>query len=138
MSERRGLLWDAHARFRALGFALDTTSYATCFRAAPGSSTADALAKALAALPEGLTSTFNLGQADVYPSTSGKEAAGRYLVERFGGSVAEAAFLCDDDNDVALALALGRAYLPSVSSVRLGHAIHIARDSATLALRHVL
>ena len=115
---RQGLLWDVCREFVASGFTVDTDSYATCFRAGPGTATPEALDAALATLPPGLTSTYNLGKADVYPSTSGKAAAGVYIAARFGASPADVVFLCDDDNDIELANAVGRAYLPSISSVR--------------------
>lgn len=129
---RSGPLWDVYRQFKAEGVKLDTTSYSTMFRASPGKMTAGSpidtqqasasasdIAAALQRLPPGLVSTYNLGKADVYPSTSGKAAAARYMMQKWGAACEDCAFLCDDDNDIELAETVGRAFLPSVSSVRL-------------------
>jgi hypothetical protein len=44
--------------------------------------------------------------------------AARHLLTHFGAAPADAAFLCDDDNDLELAAIVGKAFLPSVTSVR--------------------
>lgn len=67
--------------------------------------------------PKDLSCTENLGVLDFYPATSGKEGAARHLMQRWGVPVASTAFLCDDDNDLALAAVVGRAFLPSISAV---------------------
>lgn len=69
-----------------------------------------------------LTSTVNLGMADIYPATSGKARVAEYLAEYYGVPLAKSAFLCDDDNDVELARLVGKAYCPAVSSVRASSA----------------
>ena len=51
-------------------------------------------------VPEGLTYAFNLGHVDVFPVTSGKENAAKYIMERFDASPASSFLLCDDDNDL--------------------------------------
>ena len=51
-------------------------------------------------VPEGLAYAYNLGHVDVFPATSGKENAARYLMERFDASPASCFLLCDDDNDL--------------------------------------
>ncbi len=51
-------------------------------------------------LQPGLTSSYNIGLADFYPSTSGKENAAQYIVDKFNTNLAEAFLLCDDDNDM--------------------------------------
>ena len=51
-------------------------------------------------LPEGLAYAYNLGHVDVFPATSGKENAARYLMGRFDASPASSFLLCDDDNDL--------------------------------------
>ena len=51
-------------------------------------------------VPEGLAYAYNLGHVDVFPATSGKENAARYLMERFDASPASSFLLCDDDNDL--------------------------------------
>ena len=45
-------------------------------------------------------SSFNLGVADVYPSTSGKEAAARHLMTALKAQPQHCCLLCDDDNDL--------------------------------------
>ena len=77
--------------------------------ASPGKGTADAAALA-AAVPPGLACASNLGAVDFFPATSGKEAAAAYLLQRWGVSASEAVLLCDDDNDLQLAAAVGRAH----------------------------
>jgi hypothetical protein len=57
------------------------------------------------------------GVVDFYPATSGKEGAAHHLMSRWGVGPAATAFLCDDDNDLALAAVVGRAFLPSISAV---------------------
>ncbi len=44
------------------------------------------------------------GQADVYPATSGKEQAARYLIQQLGADTANCSLLCDDDNDLSALL----------------------------------
>ncbi len=62
--------------------------------------------------------THVAGTADFYPTTSGKENAARYLMARFCiEDTSKSAFLCDDDNDLPLAALVGKAFLPSISSV---------------------
>ena len=65
-----------------------------------GKKTIDDVHAALAALPEGITAAFNLGHADVFPSTSGKENAATYLMSKFDADPSSSFLLCDDDNDV--------------------------------------
>lgn len=54
-----------------------------------------------------LTSSTNIGLADFYPATSGKEKAAQHIVEKFNSRLEEAFLLCDDDNDMG---ELHRAY----------------------------
>jgi hypothetical protein len=70
------------------------------------------------ARPPELSCTWNLGVADFYPSTSGKAAVARYLMQRHGAAAADCVFLCDDDNDLELAALVGKAFVPSIGSVR--------------------
>ena len=51
-------------------------------------------------LKPGLTSSTNIGLADFYPATSGKENAAQHIVEKFKSRLEEAFLLCDDDNDM--------------------------------------
>ena len=69
-----------------------------------GKKTIDDIHEALAGLPEGITAAFNLGHADVFPSTSGKENAAKYLMSRFDADPSSSFLLCDDDNDIGVAI----------------------------------
>ena len=53
-----------------------------------------------------LASSFNIGLADFYPSTSGKEKAAKHIVEHYNTNLSEAFLLCDDDNDMGEHLAV--------------------------------
>ena len=113
---RSGPLWDAYRAFISDGWTPDASGYTTSFRLPhrAGKTEAD-LDAALARLPPTLTHSRNLGCADVYPVTSGKEAVGAYVAEKLGIGLASAAFLCDDDNDLALASRVGRAFVVSTT-----------------------
>ncbi len=50
-----------------------------------------------------LTTSMNLGHADVYPATSGKAHAAQFLMRRLGAQPAHCRLLMDDHNDIALA-----------------------------------
>lgn len=71
----------------------------------------------IARRPSNLSCTLNLGVVDFYPATSGKEGAARHLMRKWGVPAASTAFLCDDDNDLALADIVAKAFLPSISAV---------------------
>ena len=62
--------------------------------------TAAQLADVVKNLKPGLTSSTNIGLADFYPSTSGKENAAQHIVDKFNSRLEEAFLLCDDDNDM--------------------------------------
>ena len=76
----------------------------TCRLKVYGKKTIDDIHEALAGLPEGITAAFNLGHADVFPSTSGKENAAKYLMSRFDADPSSSFLLCDDDNDIGVAI----------------------------------
>lgn len=65
-----------------------------------GKKTMEDVQGALAALPQGITAAFNLGHADVFPCTSGKENAAKYLMSKFDADPSSCFLLCDDDNDI--------------------------------------
>ena len=143
------------------GWSPDASGYSTSFRLPLSSSTSTAKPKnpnggdtnikkteqdldlVLASLPPCLSSSRNLGCADIYPVTSGKEAVGRYVAATLGVGLEECAFLCDDDNDLPLAAAVGRAFVvgvthPSVEraiakEARKGHYWTITELEGTLA-----
>lgn len=74
------------------GAKLDATSYTTSFRvklARP-----EQAAALQAALPPGLVTASNLGSADVFPATSGKDGAARHLMRRWGVQPEDCVFMC--------------------------------------------
>uniref|UniRef100_A0A061SLR9 Sucrose phosphatase-like domain-containing protein n=1 Tax=Tetraselmis sp. GSL018 TaxID=582737 RepID=A0A061SLR9_9CHLO len=114
---RQGLLWDMYRYFKQRGWELDANSYSTSFRVkAAALESSSRLADELAALPPELACSFNLGMADVYPATSGKEMAAKWLMDKWGAAPGSCSLLCDDDNDIGIAGAVGRVFMPSVSA----------------------
>ncbi len=138
--EREGVLWDAFRRLEAEGWAPDASGYSTSFRLplpkvdaeegggkcgrgnGSGKTERD-LDLALRSLPPCLSSSRNLGCADVFPSTSGKEAVGRHAAAALGVPLSDCAFLCDDDNDLPLAAAVGRAFVVGATHPSVARAI---------------
>jgi len=84
----------------------------------PNKTAAD-LESAIARRPAGIASSFNIGVADFYPDSSGKHMSAAYLMRRWGVPASSCVLLCDDDNDLQLAAVVGKAFLPSISHVRL-------------------
>ncbi|KAK9813115.1 hypothetical protein WJX72_009286 [[Myrmecia] bisecta] len=111
-AQRKGLLWDLYRSLTQDGWKVDTASYTTCirFKSSPDKTDAD-LQTVLDNLPAGLASSRNLGAADVYPVSSGKEKVAMYLLEKFNASLETALFMCDDDNDLGLAARLPKVFL---------------------------
>ena len=155
--QRQGALWDLYRRLTAEGWHCDAEGYATSFRirldegaTGPKEREGDMLSLAsssdcfdarrlwertapfngggggLAAM--GLSCSVNLGLVDVFPVGSGKRAAGLYVVERLGATPEATAFLCDDDNDVALATSVGLALVPQCTSESMRRASIAAQD----------
>ena len=96
-------------------------------------------------LPSQLTSSFNLGSADFYPSTSGKDKAAQYLMSKFGFSKEESISMGDDDNDLALARVVGHTYIPGFTADSVRKAVEanplaftVARHGAFLGTHEVL
>lgn len=135
IEQRSGKLW-AHARsLQKQGFFLDSSGYATAFRI-NRKHQEDDLASTFdefldkcnnrEGVPEELGCSTNLGCVDFYPKMSGKKNVCEYIFRKFFpcGNVndesislkSHACCLCDDDNDVEMALACRNAYLPSVTS----------------------
>jgi len=135
IEQRSGKLW-AHARsLQKQGFFLDSSGYATAFRI-NRKHQEDDLASTFDeflhrcnnrdGVPDELGCSTNLGCVDFYPKMSGKKNVCDYILRNFfpGGRdndefislKSHACCLCDDDNDVEMALACRNAYLPSVTS----------------------
>ena len=71
-----------------------------CRVKASSGKTPDDIAKVVNNLHPDLTSSYNTGKADFYPSTSGKQNAAQHIVDKFGSNLKDAFLLCDDDNDM--------------------------------------
>uniref|UniRef100_A0A7S0WP63 Sucrose phosphatase-like domain-containing protein n=1 Tax=Pyramimonas obovata TaxID=1411642 RepID=A0A7S0WP63_9CHLO len=115
-ADRKGLLWDSYRKLHADGWTVDAQSYTTLFRVKGGDKDPAELEQFIASLPEGLASSVNLGMADIYPSTSGKHSATRYLTEKKGFTADEVVCMCDDDNDLKMAEYCSHAYLPGMNA----------------------
>lgn len=96
-------------------------------------------------LPSGLSSTCNLGCADIYPSNSGKDKAMQYLLRHFGMHQHQSVVMCDDDNDIPMSMIASHAYLPSVGASSMDemlrtHPHHFTRagENATMATDEIL
>jgi len=140
-----GKLWEFATTLRKRGYVLDTTGYTTAFRinrkhqkSQLASSFDDFIEKCSNkdGIPNGLDCSTNLGCVDIYPAVSGKKNCAEYLVNKLLGNEettneddrdttqqqqsvkldTHAYCLCDDDNDIEMALACKFAYLPSVTS----------------------
>ncbi|KAK3248150.1 hypothetical protein CYMTET_42374 [Cymbomonas tetramitiformis] len=86
IAERQGPLWDVYRSLKDGQWPVDARSYTTEFRvkATPSlGKTEEMLCEALGKLPSTMTSSYNLGSADVYPATSGKDLAAAYLMKHF-------------------------------------------------------
>lgn len=138
---RKGSLWDyANYLVEEEGFVLDTKSYSTCFRVNKKHQTNHKY-KFEALLTEDIVSPYvtmlgkstNLGCIDFYPMASGKGNCCHYLANTLmsgdvvGGSNSpssidlstESVCICDDDNDIEMALACSHSYIPSLSSTTM-------------------
>lgn len=136
-AERVGALWDAYRRLVKEGWSPDATSYTTLVRVKreqPGKATPD-LDALLAGLPEGLTTAVNLAYVDIFPTTSGKENAVKYLCAKYGGSLSDAACLCDDDNDIEMTRTVGHAFIPNITADTLREEIKRNPSKYTVASR---
>lgn len=132
-----GALWDfARKLQRDEGLILDTRSYSTCFRVnerhqttsgvggGDGTERFRALRDGRIALPSGLAKSTNLGCVDVYPASSGKLNCCRYIARKLGVDMAaEAVCVCDDDNDIEMALGCAHAFVPALTSAAVAEAV---------------
>eukprot|EP00882_Tetradesmus_deserticola_P005608 GHRQ01005904.1.p1 GENE.GHRQ01005904.1~~GHRQ01005904.1.p1 ORF type:complete len:310 (+),score=119.36 GHRQ01005904.1:314-1243(+) len=115
--QRKGALWDWYRLLHSDGWNLDANSYSTAFRLIKTPhKTEQQLQAAAAAVPPCLATSTNLGSADFYPRSSGKEGAAAYLMGKFRLPASRCAVLCDDDNDLQLAELVGKAFLPSIAA----------------------
>lgn len=126
LAQRRGALWDFARRLQDHhGLVLDTKSYSTCFRVnrkhqvggPGGEGQFGALLGGAILVPPELAISTNLGCIDVYPASSGKRNCCQFLADALEHSLAqESVCICDDDNDLEMALACAHAYIPALTS----------------------
>lgn len=125
-SDRAGLLWDLFRKMEQDGWACDTKSYMTSFRVSikksNGKTDAD-LSKIIQNLPSDISCSFNLGQADFYPSTSGKDKAAQYLMQKFSMTRSQSVSMGDDDNDLGLAAVVQHTYVPGFTAESMRTAV---------------
>jgi len=131
---RVGALWDVYRQCLRDGFTCDASGYTTLVRVKDSASDGNGgqrLAQLLAHLPAGLTSAFNLGCADIFPSTSGKARVGAYIAKFYGVRLDDprVVFLCDDDNDIELARCVGKAFVVTFTSPSMAEAVEMAAGS---------
>ena len=134
--DRRGLMWDYARTLQSQGFVLDFKGYSTCFRVNRKQQRDDAIDDAKfdslmkEAPPSGLATSVNLGCIDFYPSISGKRNACHYLATKFAANpdvdlLSKAAVcICDDDNDLEMALSCRHAFIPGITSESMKETIH--------------
>lgn len=123
---RTGALWDFARRLQDdHGLVLDTKSYSTCFRVnrkhqtggPKGEENFRALLEGDIVVPPQLAISTNLGCIDVYPASSGKRNCCQFLADSLRHDMAkESVCICDDDNDLEMALACAHAYIPALTS----------------------
>jgi hydroxymethylpyrimidine pyrophosphatase-like HAD family hydrolase len=132
---RVGELWQQYRRLKGLGFGVDALSYTTAFRVRCPAEQSAPLQEALASLPAELSTNTNLGAVDVYPATSGKANAARHVMRRFGApdDGSSCVFMCDDDNDLELAFAVRRAYLPGITAESVQQAVDASPEQFYVA-----
>ncbi|KAL3941296.1 MAG: hypothetical protein SGBAC_004319 [Bacillariaceae sp.] len=133
-------LWDYARDLQKMGYVIDVKGYSSCFRLNLGKQTQISgddfyghidkkmLAKA------GLATSVNLSCIDIYPAISGKKNCCQYLGEKFFPQASlsiNAVCLCDDDNDIEMALAVQHAYIPSLSSETMDAEIQKCKEHFT-------
>jgi len=127
------------------GWVLDKKGYSTCFRVHRKKQTTkqeqfNELSNIIISRKiEGIACTTNLGCVDFYPRVSGKKNCCEYLANKFLSKSSTSNFLsehcvcmCDDDNDLEMAMACGHAYIPGISSESMEKTIEANRDHFTV------
>lgn len=137
ISQRTGHLWDfGNHLVNEYDFVLDTKSYSTCFRVNMKHQTNDkfvALLNSDIAHPQGIGKSTNLGCIDFYPTVSGKQHCCQYLANESGHNLAtESVCICDDDNDIEMALACSYSYIPTLTSKTMVDTLKRKQSNFTL------
>jgi hypothetical protein len=151
--KRTGSLWAFYRRLEGSGWRVDAQGYSTAFRVQGRTAGGDddkaaaeaALRAVAASRPSGVACSTNLGVLDFYPARSGKEGAAKRLERLFAAAAAagggagattppvRTAFLCDDDNDLALASRVGRVFVPTFGSTSMESAVRAEQRRAAEA-----
>ena len=153
IGQRKGRLWDYCLELQEKGFVIDTKGYSVCFRVNRKQQklVSEDQFEALKSIapPEGLSTSVNLGCVDFYPFDSGKK--NWYVVILRGAFVLSssavcsrlescqyvsrklcndemvlgenAVCMCDDDNDLEMALACRYAFAPGISSESMAQVV---------------
>lgn len=136
--ERAGELWDLFRSVQQDGWAVDARSYSTSFRISLSRSpnkTAEDLLAMVRDLPPTLASSYNLGAADFYPATSGKDMAAQHLMRKFGVDSASCVSMGDDDNDLGLAAVVRHTYITDFTADTVREAVAADPAAFTVAER---
>jgi len=149
LEDRKAPLWNYANELRARGFSIDYKGYSNCFRVNMKQQKENVTREDFEALKttdvseQGLATSVNLGCIDFYPSSSGKKNCCEYLAHHFSDVRRSAdsphsttddyimkrcICLCDDDNDLEMAMACGTVFLPSISSLSMKHAAKFFPD----------
>ncbi|CAJ1941091.1 unnamed protein product [Cylindrotheca closterium] len=141
---RVGGLWDYARDLQKKGYVIDIRGYSSCFRLNKMKQTQisdkdfQRLINKKVLAKNGLATSVNLSCIDIYPAISGKKNCCQYLGEKFFPDVPKseilsnhAICLCDDDNDIEMALAVRHAYLPSLASKTMEAVIEKHTDRFT-------
>lgn len=129
---RTGALWTVYASLLGEkdGVLLDAANYTTAFRV---KGKPEVLETVQLRIPPNLSTSQNLGAADIYPKTSGKRNAAQYIIDAWGVKFNECGFMCDDDNDVELAQEVFRVYMPTITAASIGKIAAQQRDKFTVS-----
>lgn len=117
---REGTLWNLYTELLQEGWKLDARDYTTNFRVdvakTVGKSAEHYERQVRPLLAErGLSTSFNLGKADIYPAASGKANAAKHILQLCGWTPAVAVAMFDDDNDLELGALCNVSFLPGVT-----------------------
>jgi hydroxymethylpyrimidine pyrophosphatase-like HAD family hydrolase len=85
--KRSGSLWDCFRELKAEGWKVDARNYWTAFRVTVPKEKSAVFEEMMKSLePRGLKCAFNLGKADIFPGSSGKSNAAKYIMELVGAT----------------------------------------------------
>jgi len=148
LDQRKGILWDHCRSLIQEGYVVDTEGYSACFRVnrkhqlpANKIERFDKLLTNIA--PKGLATSVNLGCVDFYPDQSGKRNCCEYLIQKLCHRSSRAldrnaVCLCDDDNDLEMALACKHVFVPNISSESMARVLREQKEKITVTAALVL